>query len=43
MRLDESGRWVPVLPEPAETTPADEPADRPPTPDDQRHADAGPE
>ena len=39
MRLDESGRWVPVLPEAAETTPAGEAAERPPddTPEDASH------
>jgi hypothetical protein len=35
MRLDEKGRWVPVLP-PAETTETTEAAERPPTPDDPR-------
>jgi hypothetical protein len=37
MRLDEKGRFVPVLPEP-ETKETTEAAERPPTPDDPRPA-----
>jgi hypothetical protein len=37
MRLDEKGRFVPVLPE-NETTETTEAAERPPTPDDPRPA-----
>jgi hypothetical protein len=43
MRLDENGRWVPILPEPAEKTPASDAAKRPPTPDDPRDIVAGAE
>jgi hypothetical protein len=43
MRLDDNGRWVPLLPEPAETTPTSDAAERPPTPDDPRSPLAGPE
>jgi hypothetical protein len=35
MRLDEKGRWVPVVPE-RETTPTTSAAPRPESPDDQR-------
>lgn len=43
MRLDENGRWVPLLPKAAEKTPTSEAAERPPTPDDRRNPLAGPE
>ena len=43
MRLDEHGRWVPLLPEATEPTPANEAAERPPTADDKRNPNAGPE
>lgn len=43
MRLDENGRWVVLEPETADATPTSEAAERPPTPDDPRNRDAGPE
>jgi hypothetical protein len=43
MRLDENGRWVPLLPQPDEKTPTSDAAERPPTPDDTRNQVAGPE
>ena len=43
MRLDENGRWVPLLPEPADETPTSEAAERPPSPEDPRNTVAGPE
>ncbi len=42
MRLDEKGRWVPVLPE-AETPPAEDAADEPPAPGDRRDAAGEPD
>ena len=43
MRLDENGRWTVLEPETADTTPTSEAAERPPTPEDPRNRDAGPE
>jgi hypothetical protein len=43
MRLDENGRWVPLLPEAADTRPASEAAERPPTLDHPRNPHARPE
>jgi hypothetical protein len=43
MRLDENGRWVPLLPDAAEAKPTSEAAKRPPTPDDPRNPNAAPE
>jgi hypothetical protein len=42
MRLDEHGRWVPVLPA-EQPTPTTEATERPPTPDDPRGAFSGPD
>jgi len=43
MRLDENGRWVPVLPAATEKTPTSEAEERPPTPDDPRNSPTDPD